>query len=110
MSEADHLSHIRHSLAHLLAASVRELFPGAKNAIGPAIDTGFYQDFELPHPISDKELTAIENKMREKVKGWKVFERKEVSPEEAKKEFGWNEYKTELIEEFSKEGKMLTFY
>ncbi len=110
MSENEHLSHIRHSLAHLLASSVRELYPGAKNAIGPSVDDGFYQDFELPHPISDKELTAIENKMREKVKGWKQFERKEVTPEEAKKEFAWNEYKTELIEEFSKDGKTLTFY
>ncbi len=110
MSENEELQHIRHSLAHLLASSVRELYPGAKNAIGPAVDDGFYQDFELPRPISDKELATIENKMREKVKSWKQFERKEVTPEEAKKEFAWNEYKTELIEEFSKDGKKLTFY
>lgn len=110
MSDTQHLSHIRHSLAHLLASSVRELYPGAKNAIGPSVDDGFYQDFELPHPISDKDLATIENKMREKVKGWKEFQRTEVTPEEAKKEFAWNEYKTELIEEFSKDGKTLTFY
>ncbi len=110
MSENEHLSHIRHSLAHLLAASVRELYPGAKNAIGPSIDDGFYQDFELPRPISDKDLPAIEKKMREKIKSWTAFERKEVTTAEAKKEFAWNEYKTELIEEFSKDGKMLTFY
>ncbi|MDO8594806.1 MAG: threonine--tRNA ligase [bacterium] len=110
MSDTEHLAHIRHSLAHLLAASVRELYPGAKNAIGPSVDDGFYQDFELPQPISDKDLGKIEQKMREKIKDWKLFERSEVTPEEAKKEFAWNEYKTELIEEFSKEGKKLTFY
>ncbi|PIQ68380.1 MAG: threonine--tRNA ligase [Candidatus Taylorbacteria bacterium CG11_big_fil_rev_8_21_14_0_20_46_11] len=111
MSEPnEHLSHIRHSLAHLLAASVRELYPGAKNAIGPAIDDGFYQDFELPEAISDKDRGKIEQKMRQKIKHWTAFERKEVTTEEAKKEFAWNEYKTELILEFSEEGKKLTFY
>ena len=45
MSDKDSLAHIRHTLAHLLAAAVRDLFPGAKNAIGPAVDEGFYQDF-----------------------------------------------------------------
>jgi len=111
MSEPnEHLSHIRHSLAHLLAASVRELYPGAKNAIGPAIDDGFYQDFELPEAISDKDRGKIEQKMRQKIKHWTAFERREVTTEEAKKEFAWNEYKTELILEFSEEGKKLTFY
>src|SRR3989338_6296535 len=110
MSDNEHLSHIRHSLAHLLAASVRELYPGAKNAIGPSVDDGFYQDFELPQPISDKDLGKIAQKMREKIKGWTTFERAEVTTAEAKKEFAWNEYKTELIEEFSKDGKKLTFY
>ena len=106
----EHLSHIRHTLAHLLAASVRELYPGAKNAIGPAVDDGFYQDFDLPNPISDKDLPKIEQRMREKLKNWKAFERKEVGVSDAKKEFSWNEYKSELIDEFAKEGKTLTFY
>jgi threonyl-tRNA synthetase len=109
MSE-QHIDHIRHTLAHLLAASVRELYPGAKNAIGPAIEHGFYQDFALPEPISDKDLPKIEKKMREKLKAWKSFERREVTPEEAKKEFAWNEYKCELIDEFAQGGKTLTFY
>ena len=110
MSGTQKLEHIRHSLAHLLAASVRELYPGAKNAIGPSVDDGFYQDFELPHPISDKDLGKIEQKMREKVKDWKLFERNEVTVAEERKEFAWNEYKTELIDEFAKDGKKLTFY
>ncbi len=110
MEKADKLSNIRHTLAHLLAASVRELYPGAQNAIGPAVDDGFYQDFGLPSPISLENLPKIEKKMRELLKTWKEFEKKDVTPEEAKKEFAWNPYKVELIEEFAKEGKNLTFY
>lgn len=110
MDQQEKLHNIRHTLAHLLAASVRALYPGAKNAIGPAIDNGFYQDFDLPAVISDKDLPKIEKKMRELLKSWKDFERSEVSLEEAKKEFAWNEYKTELMEEFSKQAKNLTFY
>ena len=110
MEKSEKLHNIRHTLAHLLAASVRELYPGAKNAIGPSVDDGFYQDFDLPNPISIEDLPKIEKKMHELLKKWSVFERKEVTIEEAKKEFSWNEYKTELIEEFAKEGKNLTFY
>ena len=62
------LEHARHTLAHLLAAAVRELYPGAKNAIGPAIENGFYQDFDLPGPISDSDLPKIKEKMREILK------------------------------------------
>jgi len=104
------LQNLRHTLAHLLAASVRELYPGAQNAIGPSIDNGFYQDFDLPEQISDKDLQKIEQKMKELLKKWDRFEKREVTAEEAKKEFGWNKYKIELIEEFEKENKNLTFY
>lgn len=104
------LAEKRHTLAHLLAASVRELYPGAKNAIGPAVDDGFYQDFDLPKPVSENDLPAVEKLMRKKLKEWKSFERREVSAEEAKKEFAWNEYKCELIDEFAKDAKTLTFY
>jgi len=101
---------IRHSLAHLLAATVTEMYPGAKNAIGPAIENGFYQDFETPEPISDEDLPKIEAKMREVLKTWGAFERKEVSTEEARQQFSWNPYKLELIDDFSKDNKQLTFY
>src|SRR3989344_2738384 len=110
MADAEKLHNLRHTLAHLLAASVRELYHGARNTIGPSIDDGFYQDFELPEAISEKDLPTIENKMRELLKNWKKFEKKEVTVEEAKKEFSWNKYKIELIEEFAKEGKNLTFH
>ncbi len=110
MNSSENLAHIRHTLAHLLAASVRDLYPGAQNAIGPAVDNGFYQDFEMPSPISDTDLPKIEKRMKEKLKEWKEFDRKEVTKDEALKEFSWNKYKSELIEEFAREGKNLTFY
>ncbi len=106
----EELSKVRHTLAHLLAASVRELYPGAKNAIGPSVENGFYQDFDLPTKVGDEDLPKIEAKMRELLKTWSTFERREVTPDEALKEFAWNEYKTELINEFSEGGKNLTFY
>src|SRR5215471_12282094 len=105
-----HLQGVRHSLAHLLAASVVEMYPGAKNAIGPAIQNGFYQDFETPKPISDEDLPKIEAHMRELYKKWGKFERKEVGLDQARKQFAWNPYKVELAEEFVKGDKQLTFY
>lgn len=104
------LEHVRHSLAHLLAAAVLELYPDTKNTIGPAIEHGFYYDFEFAEPISESDLPKIEKKMRELLKSWKSFEREEVTPAEAKKRFAKNPYKLELIEEFSGEGKTLSLY
>src|SRR3989338_1502717 len=107
------LQGIRHSLAHLLAKSVRDIYPGAQNAIGPAIDNGFYQDFDVPATISDEDLSKIEAKMLEVLKHWqklKVSKKEEVSIDYAKKEFAWNTYKSELIDEFTKDGSSITFY
>lgn len=109
-NENDQLSAMRHSLAHLLAATVVEMYPGAQNSIGPAIENGFYQDFELPEPISEEDLPKIEAKMRDKLKTWKNFERREVNADEARNQFKWNKYKLELIEDLAKEGKQITFY
>ncbi len=108
--EQQNLDNLRHSCAHLLAAAVLEIYPGTKQTIGPAIENGFYYDFDLTQPISEKDFVRIEQKMRELVKKWPGFERIEVSQEEARKEFANNPYKLELIEEFSKEGKTLTLY
>lgn len=111
MESNENLPLIRHTLAHITAASVRALYPGAQNAIGPTIDNGFYQDFDLGEiKLSDADLPKIEEKMREILKTWSVFEKREVTKEEALKEFEWNPYKKELIEEFSGEDKTLTFY
>ena len=110
MESNEKLANKRHTLAHLLAASMRDLYPDAQNAIGPAVDNGFYQDFEMEEAISDADLPKIEKKMKDKLKEWKSFERKEVGKIDALKEFSWNKYKSELIEEFAKEGKDMTFY
>lgn len=103
-----HLEHRRHSLAHLLAAAVLELYPDAKRTIGPAIEDGFYYDFEFSSPISEADLSKIEGKMRELLPSWTKFEGREVSVEEAKEFFADNPYKLELIEEHKDAG--LTFY
>jgi threonyl-tRNA synthetase len=110
LQDNNHIVGVRHSLAHLLAATVIEMYPGAKNAIGPAIEDGFYQDFDTPEPISEEDLPKIEARMREILKTWGAFERREVSVDEARKQFEWNPYKLELIDDFAKDSKQLTFY
>lgn len=102
------LDNLRHSCAHLLAKAVLDLYPGAHNAIGPSIESGFYQDFDMGnHTISENDLPKIEKKMREILPTWTHFIFNEVSVEEALKLFKYNPYKIELIEEFAKEGKKL---
>lgn len=106
-----HLDNLRHSCAHLLAAAVMELWPEAKRTIGPSIEDGFYYDFDFGNDkISEDDFPRIEEKMRELVREWKEFRRKEVSKEEALSHNEGNEYKKELIEEFSADGKPLTIY
>lgn len=100
----------RHTLAHLLAAAVLTVRPDAKRTIGPAIDEGFYFDFEFPTPISETDLPAIEAEMRRLLPSWTKTERHELSKEDAKKEYPGNPYKEELIDEFSKDGGTLSFY
>ena len=108
----EQLSHKRHTLAHLLSSAVLELYPGTKNTIGPAIDDGFYYDFEFPADVklSDKDLPALEKKMKGHLKSWTKFTHKEVSADEAKEIFKGNQYKVELIEEIAKKGEKITLY
>jgi len=110
MNTHEHLSKIRHSFAHLLAAAVLELYPDAKNTIGPAVDNGFYYDFDFAMPISEKDFGKIEQKMRELLKTWKGFEHKEVTAEEARDFFKENPYKLELINEIEAKGENITLY
>ena len=66
------LDHLRHSAAHLLAAAVEELYPQAKRTIGPAIEDGFYYDFDFgTEKVSEEDLKKIEKRMGEIVKHWK---------------------------------------
>ncbi len=99
MEKADKIAGLRHSLAHLLAAAVMELYPDAKRTIGPAIDNGFYYDFEFSAPVSDKDLPKIEKEMRKTLKTWTKFSSAEKTYAEAKKELAGNVYKLELLEE-----------
>ncbi len=104
------LEKLRHSCAHLLAAAVVSLWPEAKPTIGPPTETGFYYDFDLPQPISQKDLAKIEKKMKELVKGWKEFKKEEISYSQAKKLFSNNPYKLELIEELKQKNEPITIY
>lgn len=111
LNDKIYLDNLRHSCAHLLAAAVIDLWPTALRTIGPPIDEGFYFDFDFGEvKISESDLEKIEEKMKEIIKGWKSFERKDVTIAEAKREYKGNEYKIELIDEFSKDSKKLTFY
>ena len=110
MPESPDLNPLRHSLAHLLGASLLELYPEAKLTIGPAIDNGFYYDAELPVKLSDSDLKQVEQKMRELIKSWDGFERIEVSPVEARKQFAGNQFKLELIDEIESKGEQVTLY
>jgi threonyl-tRNA synthetase len=102
---------LRHSTAHLLAAAVKSLYPEAKNTIGPAISDGFYYDFDFGSTkISDSDLIKIEEEMKKIAPTWKGFERNLVSKEEALQEFDNNQYKKELINEFTGEGQEITIY
>jgi threonyl-tRNA synthetase len=107
----EELSHLRHSCAHLLAAAVEKLYPGVKRTIGPAIETGFYYDFDFgATKIVEADLAKIEKTMHNVVQTWKSFSHREVTVEEAREFFKDNSYKLELIEEFAKSGQTLTLY
>ena len=107
----DNLANKRHTLSHLLAAAVRKLYPDAKPTLGPAIDNGFYYDFDFgTNPPKEEDLQKIENTMRNLLPTWTAFSHEEKTAEEAKSFFGNNEYKKELIEEISAKGETITFY
>ena len=91
---------LRHSTAHVLAQAVTQLFPGAKFSIGPAIEDGFYYDFDLPdgRTFSDSDLAAITEKMKEIVKADQPFVRSEVGVDEALRLFSDQPYKCEIIQ------------
>ncbi len=104
----EYLNNLRHSCAHLLACAVKTLYPGALNAIGPAVENGFYQDFDMGEwKISEEDFPKIEAKMREILPTWQKFSFQEVTLAQAKKLFKDNKYKVEMASEFAKDGKKL---
>jgi threonyl-tRNA synthetase len=92
---------MRHSASHVMAEAVLSIFPDAKFAIGPAIEDGFYYDFDLPRTLTPEDLPVIEKKMGEIVKADLPFKHREISKAEAKKLFADQPYKLELIEEIA---------
>jgi len=100
ISSDEGLEILRHSTAHLMAKAVLDLYgPDVKVAIGPAIEDGFYYDFERETPFTPEDFEAIEGKMQETVKGGMPFERKVVSKAEAIALFAekGEQYKVELL-------------
>ncbi len=97
--EESQLFRLRHSTAHVMAQAVLEMFPDAKFAIGPAIEDGFYYDFDLPRPLIPDDLKTIEAKMRENIKGGYDFEKEIVDAKKARKIFKDQPYKIELIDD-----------
>lgn len=93
------LEKIRHSMAHVMAEAVTQIFPEARLAIGPAIDDGFYYDFDLPRALSPEDLDDISEKMKEIIDGEHDFVREIVSKQDAKKIFKDQPYKLELLAE-----------
>jgi len=99
--DPDALVVLRHSTAHLLAEAVRRLYPGVKIAIGPAIENGFYYDFDFPEPIAEDDLARIEEEMRRELAEGREWRREELEPGEARRLFAEQEepYKVELVDE-----------
>lgn len=96
----------RHSLAHMLAAAVKGVYPDVKFGMGPAIVDGFYYDFDLgENKLSPDDLPKIEAKMKEIIASGVGFEKKEVSIDEAKEIFADQPYKLEIVDDLRKEGE-----
>ncbi len=96
---AENLETLRHSASHVMAEAVLDLFPEAKFAIGPAIEDGFYYDFDLPRSLTPDDLPAIEKKMKHIIKQNLKFERRDVTRAEARELFKDQPYKLELLDD-----------
>ena len=111
MAVDEKLQTIRHSCAHVMAEAVLNLFPGTKIAIGPAIDNGFYYDFDFPTDtkLTETDFASVEKEMRKIIAGNHDFVRKEVSKEEALKLFADQQYKIELINDLPDDAIITTY-
>ncbi|MBW2981414.1 threonine--tRNA ligase [Candidatus Woesearchaeota archaeon] len=96
------LTVLRHSASHILASAVKKLFPKAKLGIGPAVEDGFYYDFDVKESFTPADLAKLEKEMEKEISKDMPFERKEVSVSEAKKIFKDEPYKLELIKDLKK--------
>lgn len=106
------LEHKRHTLAHVLAATVLEQYPHAKVTLGPAIDTGFYYDFDFSagDAPGEEDLKGLQKSMKKLVNKWTEWTVEEVTAEQAREVFAGNEFKLELIDEIEAKGEAITLY
>jgi len=104
----ENIEKVRHSLSHIMAQVVLEFWPKTKLGMGPAIDNGFYYDFQFSTPLEEKDLEKIENRMKEIILQNEKFEKEEISKIKAKKLFEKQPHKLELISELP--GKTVTIY
>ena len=109
MAEMNELQTLRHSASHVMAQAVKRLFPEVKLAIGPAIDTGFYYDFDTPNPFTPEDLEKIEAEMKKIAKENLKIERFELPRGEALELMKDEPYKVELINDLP-EGETISFY
>ena len=107
--KSEKLPLIRHSTAHVMAEAVKNLFEGTRVAIGPAIDTGFYYDFELPRPIKDEDLPKIEKEMRRILASNAPFVKSVITREEALELFKDQPFKIELINALPNDAEISTY-
>jgi len=99
----ERLEVMRHSAAHVMAEAVQSIFPDARFGIGPAIEGGFYYDFDLPRSLNPDDLLVIESRMSEIIAANEPFVAGEVTKEEARRLFAAQPYKLELIDEIPDE-------
>ncbi len=106
MDRQEKLHNLRHSLAHILASAVLEMFPKAQLGVGPVIEHGFFYDFLLPRPLTPDDIKVLEKRMRSLAQEKLAFERMEMTTQEAKKFFAnMNQpFKVELIGDIEKFG------
>lgn len=109
MANEEKLAMIRHSMSHVMAEAVLEMFPSAQIAIGPSIENGFYYDFDLPRTLTNEDLEEITERMKKIIHENKEFKRIEVSRAEAAKMFADQKYKLELLEAIP-EDEIVTIY
>src|ERR1051326_6737062 len=106
MPKNEALEKKRHSLAHVMAACVQDMFPDAKFGVGPVIEDGFYYDVYVSRPLTPEDLAEIEKRMRDKVKQGLAFERSELPMDDAVSTFGHmnQEFKVELLHDLKTRG------
>lgn len=104
----ENIEKIRHSLAHVMAQAVLEFWPKTKLGMGPAIENGFYYDFQLPKPLEENDLEKIEARMKELILQKQKFEKKNITKRVAKKLFAIQPYKLELIKDLP--GQTVSIY